>query len=242
MFFVQHSIGIFVLKKERFESHFDQLCCALQNGEFHLEQIDRQDILNGVLNRLTSVIFPGASIFEQIESLGEQAHKKLRKFVKSGRGYIGLCSGGFLAASSGFNGCNEENRIINVRVNWTRGVGYANLKLVSNFQRFIGVFSAAPSKIFFANGPRFGIPASMKPSKLFGNPVPIAVYERVEVTQHSQRADEKHVQTDFDDCEVAIAASSYGDGKMILFGPHPEASGLDWQAALVHALVWVSSH
>ncbi len=59
------------------------------------------DIYMGKLDEFDVIIFPGGSGSRQNNSLGSGSHGKIRRFVlKSGKGLVGICAGGYLVSSS----------------------------------------------------------------------------------------------------------------------------------------------
>ena len=66
-------VGVYVLKKEPHERKYDSFAYLLRN-EFHVCQIDAQDILAGKLADLQVLVLPGGLCADFELSLGYQSH------------------------------------------------------------------------------------------------------------------------------------------------------------------------
>ena len=65
--------------------------------EYDLRVLDPEDYTNGVLETLDLVIQPGGGCTKQYKALGEKGAEALKKFVREGGKYYGVCAGAFLA-------------------------------------------------------------------------------------------------------------------------------------------------
>ena len=69
--------------------------------EINPVEISSYDIMNGMLEKLDALIFPGGSGSQEYNNLGLQAAEKVRDFVyKDGGGIIGICAGGFVLSTT----------------------------------------------------------------------------------------------------------------------------------------------
>lgn len=59
--------------------------------------ITTADIANGVLNELDAIIIPGGGGSTQYLNLGTENIQRLRKFIESGKGALGICAGAYLS-------------------------------------------------------------------------------------------------------------------------------------------------
>ena len=57
------------------------------------------DIREGALDQFDLVLFPGGSGSKQAEGLNKAGREDVKKFVRKGGGYIGICAGSYLATS-----------------------------------------------------------------------------------------------------------------------------------------------
>ncbi|MBO7207284.1 MAG: hypothetical protein J6W10_06685, partial [Kiritimatiellae bacterium] len=65
--------------------------------EYDLIVLGPEDYTNGVLETLDLVIQPGGGCTKQYKALGEKGAEALKKFVRGGGKYYGVCAGAFLA-------------------------------------------------------------------------------------------------------------------------------------------------
>jgi len=64
-------------------------------------EISPRDIMEGKLNELDVLIFPGGSGSKEFNSLGQQAAELVHKFAHDdGKGLIGICAGAFLLSTT----------------------------------------------------------------------------------------------------------------------------------------------
>ena len=65
--------------------------------EYDLTVLGPEDYTNGVLETLDLVIQPGGGCTKQYKAIGEKGAEALKKFVRGGGKYYGVCAGAFLA-------------------------------------------------------------------------------------------------------------------------------------------------
>jgi len=98
-------IGVFqmytTLKERRKHPGADNVCLALAGSLCHQTiQLSPAAILSGdVLEICNVIVFPGGTATKQSSALGRKGRRAIRMFVSNGGGYVGICAGGFLAAS-----------------------------------------------------------------------------------------------------------------------------------------------
>lgn len=155
--------------------------------------IDENFIKSGKLMKYcTILIIPGGYTSTYVSSLGKEGFDKIREFVASGGGYIGICAGAYLAAKIvEVPGKPEGLGIINITNVRKSGRGLVNITIV-NPNHPLAKDCPKVMKIWYQNGP-YIIPGK-------GVEV-IAVYN------------EKY---------AAIVCSRYGKGTVVIFSPHPE--------------------
>jgi len=173
---------------------------------------------------------------------------EVKKFVEGGGGYVGICGGANLA-SMGFHEGLSANifldmstlKIANVYVNdqqyeewqylwksnWKYGLPPINIYINESGNPIMEGFYGTYRSIRYGGGPGM-YPAGIKNEK-FGEIVPLAIYaeEPMEVAPiHHWKWDGEwkmasNITTDIKGQYAAIA-TTYGDGRVVLFGPHPE--------------------
>lgn len=169
------------------------------------------DVKNNKIDDLDIVFFTGGSGSRQGESLGESGREKIKEFVKNGGGYIGICAGSYLA----LQGEDEFNklRIVagkNATDYWKRG--NKDVLIEADTKR-----GPIKFKMHYENGPIFA-PVYVKDMNEF---VPLGIYlEETWSTVNGTNQGEM-IGT------PVIAASNYGKGRVLLFGPNPMLGATD---------------
>jgi predicted deacylase len=181
------------------------------------------DIRGGALDGFDVVVFPGGSGSGEAASLGEAGRARVKAFVESGGGYIGICAGAYLALCN-FSWGLEIVDAKTVSPQWRRGVGEVSVELTEAGRRILcdraGAFGC-----HYANGPCIGP----------GNRADLPDYDtlawfRSEVAGHGAPPG---VMSN----SPAIVASRYGKGRVICCSPHPEQTkGLE--QFVPSALTW----
>ena len=157
-------------------------------------EVDENFIKSGGLVDCSVLIIPGGYTAIYVSALGEDGFREIRRFVKRGGLYIGICAGAYIAAERvEVEGRPKGLGIIDIENVRRRGMGLVKITITNMSHPLV---EGCPKKIsiWYQNGPY------MKPSK------------GVEVIA---RYDEEH---------AAIVYSTYGDGVVVVFSPHPEGS------------------
>jgi len=187
-------------------------------------RIGRDEVRSGALAQFDLVIFPGGSGSAQARTLDEPGREKVRRFVKGGGGYIGICGGAFLAAD-GFTWGLKILDAKTVSRKWRRGKGNVKIELTDQGRAILG-HAEGRLDVLYANGP------IIKPagSKLLDDYVTLAHFR----TELAENDSPKGVMVN----SPAIVAGRFGKGRVICFSPHPEQS--DKLAGFVlRAAAWV---
>lgn len=206
---------------------------------FSLTQIDTQDLPMLSTHHYDVLVVPGGSIFEVEAAVGDVGSIAIRQFVENGGGYFGVCAGGFLASRRGYVGSQEHHAIINAQTGWVPGVGEAKVTIESTefTKRVLGEAAHHTEvTLHFANGACFGPSLSaLSPVQGHSTPpahfTPLLRYTSVTTQQH-------HRTFEGDDVSIAGCAAVCGQGRVVVFGPHPEAS--DWRGHLIvrNSILW----
>lgn len=181
---------------------------SLDNVEF--TKLTTSNILKGKLGELDVVLFPGGSGSRQGKTLGGTGREMVREFVRNGGGYIGICAGSYLASQGDDSKLKLVNFYNKTGGNWKRGNKDVLAEADVRGQ-------PVQFKIHFENGPIFN------PTNEPGIPqyVPLGIYlEETYSTKNNTHKGEM-VGT-----PVAVA-SSYGDGRVLLFSPNPMLGAAD---------------
>ena len=201
------------------------------------ESVGPVAIASGALDQFDVVVFPGGGGGrQQAATLGEEGKRAVRDFVRAGGGYVGICGGAFLATAK----YDWSLALVNARtVTGTksvpgmgrilmgeRGRGKVKMELTkAGMQVFPEV--ARLVEVEYAGGPILS-PAGRDDLSEY---VSLAIF-RTEVWQYEPQQGTM-IGT------PAIVAGQFGNGRVIIFSPHPEmTNGLESlvvQAALAVA-------
>jgi glutamine amidotransferase-like uncharacterized protein len=207
----------------------EKLITALgKSDRFAVTRLKAEDIRAGKLSDYRVVMLPGGSSSKQGATLGPEGREEIRKFVKAGGGYIGICAGAYLAT----NDYDWSLHILNAKVidrkHWARGVADLELSFPAEGQQVLGVPTERLT-LHYHQGPllaqagKDGLPEYRELAKfeteVAKNGAPMGVM----------------VGT------TAIAAADFGEGRVLCFSPHPELTkdqeamvhrGVEWAAAV----------
>ena len=219
---------------------------------FNVTEIGRQDVLERTHTPLDTehydVLVIGASARQYIHGMNPRWKNSVQKFVADGGGYVGICGGaneaslGFTATSSLIDRLIDTSAlgIANVYVNDHQDQEWQYLYKSSGLDGgvpiacelsghpIVTVSPTNPRLIRYEGGP--GLYEGDSTDPLHGEIVPLAIYAE----EISDKAPIHHwekignewqqtipIVTDVKD-QFAAIATTYGDGRVALFGPHPE--------------------
>jgi glutamine amidotransferase-like uncharacterized protein len=179
------------------------------------------DIHNGILAKCDVIVVPGGDSRVQSNVLCETGRDCIRRFVRLGGGYVGVCAGARLAASGDdwaialvnaqpTNGKRFTDEVGEVNIA-NRGFGVVRIRFTKEGRT---TFPDAPDGVpfFFSGGPVFVSATHFElPEYLV-----LATYAS-EIYRYPFQV---HTMID----RPAIIASRWGLGHVLLFGCHPEAS------------------
>ncbi len=195
------------------------------NG-FQSTVVSSAEIRDGILQNYDVLICPGGSGSRQAKELKEEGRSSIRKFVRDGGGFVGICAGAYLASSHYQWSLGVINARVWDRQHWARGRKNVDISLTPSGREVLSK-SKAKFNVYYANGPLL-VPDNQP--HLPGYEV-LAKYD-TEVARNGAPANAM-VGTH------AIIRSKFGTGRVICFGPHPEmkngpksliASGVYWAA------------
>lgn len=179
--------------------------------------VDGADVRTGVLAHADVVLFGGGSSSSQGRSLHAAGRSVVRQFVQDGGGYVGICAGMFLAMSSR----DSYLGLIDAQPSGSSGSGVVPLEFSSSAREAIGV--GGDQAIKFSGGPRIDpvqLPKTCEIWAVFADDLAREGKSTLELRG-----------------KAAVVAAPYGQGRVVVFSPHPER----WpgpQLALWNALHW----
>ena len=171
-------------------------------------RIGPTEIKAGALNDLDAVVFSGGMGGAQSRFLGADGRASVRRFVKDGGGYVGICAGAYLACK----GFKWGLGILDARTkpgNWRRGKGTVQMQLTKGGRALLAD-RPAPFGVLYANGPILA-PA---------NADDVPDYETL-ATYNSELALNGSKPGIMVGSPAAVRGR-FGKGRVICFGPHPE--------------------
>jgi glutamine amidotransferase-like uncharacterized protein len=191
------------------DSNVEALEKAL-DGElgFVVTRLKASAICAGSLSAFDAVVVPGGVAHTVAETLGEVGLEKVRGFVNEGGGYVGFCSGAYLACS-GFRWGLGILRASTVSPLWRRGRGSVEVGPAEGAERWFEGISENAS-VHYANGPVLQ-PDSAKPL----SPYEVIAWYRSELAENGTPVG---VMTG----SPAMVRSRFGRGSVFVSSPHPE--------------------
>ena len=190
-----------------------------------VSRLSGEDFRNVDLTQYAAVIFSGGVASAQSEGLGESGRNRVREYVRSGGGYVGICAGAYLACSNFSWGLGVLNAAT-VSSKWRRGQAWVQERLTDDGTQVFGEVSH-PFFVRYNNGPILK-PAGRKDMPAY---VALALFQ-TEVAENETPAG---IMVD----SPAQAAGHFGNGRVFVSSPHPENT-----PGLVHliprALSWVA--
>src|SRR5258707_820421 len=66
-----------------------------QTNDIKVTKVSGKDIVSGALKDFDVVIFSGGSGSKESAAIGEAGREEVRRFVREGGGYIGICAGAY---------------------------------------------------------------------------------------------------------------------------------------------------
>jgi len=218
-----------------------------ENGKwyvFNITEIGKEEVMKALNNKNFDVFIVGASAKSYlIDSFNEKWRHAIKKFVSNGGGYIGICGGANLASMGYMQPKSPFQRYINKGV-----LGIANVYinddfdgewqylLKVNYENYSGqigvktkivggdIFNGYDKKflnISYAGGPSFYLNNNAKPLLIYDEEPMYTKPIHYWIPSPNGWRIWKNVTTDIKEQAAAIE-TSYGKGKIFLFGPHPE--------------------
>ena len=168
--------------------------------------INGQQIREGILDNFDMILLPGGTGKGQGDSMGPEGVQKLKDFIASGKGYIGICAGAYVPMQQGFmNAKTKDPR-------WRRGKTTLQIEFSETGLKLFGEKYKGLQDIRYANGPVMDVNIS---SNL--PPVEVLAWFRTEIANPGTPAG---IQVN----SPAIVMTTYGKGTMLVISPHPETT------------------
>lgn len=174
-----------------------------------VERTDGAAIRAGGLAGFDAVVFPGGTGSGQARALRESGRGAVREFVSRGGGYLGVCAGAYLASADYDWSLHVLDAKVLDRKHWARGKGRVDLAVTPAGAERLGVAGPVES-VYYGQGPLLA-PA--------GDP---GLPDYVEWASFLTEVTKPGVPGGVMPGTCAVAAGTYGRGRVVAVSPHPE--------------------
>ena len=120
--------------------------------EASVTKLTAEEIRSGMLSSLDILIQPGGSGGTQGRHLAEAGREEIRRFIRSGGGFIGICAGAYLASADYEWSLNVLDAKVIDRKHWARGRGTVEIA-VSDAGKQLLRTTHQKLEIHYAQGP-----------------------------------------------------------------------------------------
>ncbi len=102
-------------------------------------KVNASDIQRGELDKFSVLVHPGGSGSGQGKALGESGRAKVRSFIESGHGLVGICAGAYWPAAITIGPCMYLDAKVIDRQHWNRGNGTVAVELSKQGKDFLQI-------------------------------------------------------------------------------------------------------
>ena len=196
-----------------------------KTADIQVTKVTGKEIAAGVLKDFDVVIFSGGSGSKEAAALGDAGREDVRRFVREGGGYVGICAGAYLACT-GFSWGVGVLNAKTVSSKWKRGRGEVGIEFTPLARDATGI-TAGQKTIHYANGPIITA----------DNREGIAPFEALAFfrTELAENDSPKGAMMD----SPAIVRGVFGKGRVISSSPHPEQTE-GMEGFVEQAVRWVA--
>ena len=177
------------------------------------------DIANGVLKDLDVIIIPGGEGATQYMNLGEENMERIRNFIRSGKGAVGICAGAYLFTDTPGYACMHINggKAIDIEHD-NRGHGISAFSRTAEGKKlFPELAKRDKSYVMYYEGP-----VLVKSDNI---PLPYMTMAIMETDVH----EEGNAPANMTNNRPFFIANEYGKGRVFSSISHPEATpGMMW--------------
>lgn len=197
-----------------------------KDSSLAVSKVSAQDIANDALDKFAVLIHPGGSGSGQGKALGETGRAKVRNYIESGHGMVGICAGAYLASCDYEWSLHVLDAKVIDRQHWNRGSGSVSVA-ISQSGRELLKLEQHKIDLYYHQGPLLAPAADP------------AVPDFVELASYEGEIAKNGAQAGVMPGTTAIAQGTFGKGRVICFSPHPEKTpgyeelvlrGLHWAA------------
>jgi glutamine amidotransferase-like uncharacterized protein len=181
---------------------------ATEPERFVSKIIGPAELQNGALKQFDVVVFPGGSGSQQAAGIGESGRENVRAFVESGRGYLGICAGCYLACEN----FSWSLKILDAKTKsskWKRGRKELELSFAESGAELLGLKERL-KPVLYVNGPV--MEAANSPE----------IPDFTTIATFATEVAENDAPTGIQKGSPAILSGAFGKGRVVGISPHPE--------------------
>ena len=184
---------------------------AEDEAAFKITRLTAEEIRGGKLSDFDVLVHPGGSGSAQGKALGEKGRQVVKKFVRDGGGFLGVCAGAYLATNDYSWSLDLIDAKVVDRRHWARGKGTVTLRLSPTGAKFFQ-HDRGELSIFYAQGPLLA-------RREWDDPK-VPDYESLAVfaTEIAKNGAPRGIMPG----TSAAVRAQYGSGRVFCFSPHPE--------------------
>ena len=194
-----------------------------QDPAFEYRIINGQDIRDGVLDQFDLFVLPGGSGRGEAASMQPEGVEKVKAFVRSGRGYLGICAGAYFPLQQEFINVTRKSTL------WQRGHAKLKIELTDLGREVFGQEYVGELEVNYHNGPVININENPDMPK-----VEVLAWFRSEVAENGTP---EGIQIN----SPAMIFTRYEKGPVITISPHPEGTK-DLKGFINSALHYLAEH
>jgi len=179
--------------------------------------ISSLEIMNGALDNIDVLVFPGGSGSKEYNNLGIVAADKVRDFAKQkGNGVVGICAGGYILASTPDYASLQMLPVHSIREYYNRGRGLISFSTTNEGDEiFPELRQREESFVQYYDGPMY-------------QNIDSSIFTTI-ATINTDIVTKKGFPKGVSIGKPAFGIADYGDGRVIMSTGHPEAtSGMRW--------------
>ncbi len=180
-----------------------------QDKRLEVKKINATEIQAGQLEKYAVLIHPGGSGSGQGKALGEAGRAKVKQFIESGRGMVGICAGAYLASCDYEWSLHVLDAKVIDRAHWNRGNGTVAVAMSPRGKELLQI-DQPKIDLYYHQGPLLA-PA---------NDPNVPDFE--ELARYEGEIAKNGAPTGVMPGTTAIALGTYGRGRVVCFSPHPE--------------------
>ena len=184
---------------------------AQQLQDVGIYRVCGEDIREGALSVAATSIFPGGSGRGIGNGLQAEGRERLREFITTGGGYLGVCAGAYFAGS----GLENYLHAIPLKHSqpWARGRAMLDIELTDEGQQLLGSKQRVLSTRY-NNGPVF-----LDSEQADDGDPDFMVLARFKTPSKDSRGNVRDEMVG----QAAMGARVFGQGRILIISPHPES-------------------